>query len=280
MIDLLLEPFSYHYMGKAIGLCILIGGTCGFLSCYLMLTGSSLMGDALAHAIVPGVALSYLLALPYALGAFVTGLLAAFSINWVKRKTRLRQDVVIGLIFTSFFALGLLLVSIQPLPIDIQAIVLGNILAITGDDILQVLVICTVCLLVLSLKWRDFMLIFFDEHYAYSIGLSTGRLKLIFFTLLSATCVAALQAVGACLVIAMVITPGATAYLLTDNFGHLILLAISIGGITGGLGVYLSFFLDINPAGLLVALQTLLFLVAFLFAPKYGFLNKKAAGDV
>lgn len=276
MIDILLEPFSYNYMVKAIWVCALVGAVCAFLSCYLMLKGWSLMGDALAHAIVPGVALAYLLALPYALGAFFAGLLASFSMNFVKQKTKLREDAIIGLIFTSFFAIGLLLVSINPISVSIDGIILGNILAISDYDVTQVLIICAVCLVVLSLKWKDLIAVFFDESHAHSIGLPVQGLKILFFTLLSAACVAALQTVGACLVIAMVITPGATAYLLTDRFGVLIGIAIFLGSFVSAFGAYLSYFLDVNPGGLIVSMQTALFLVAFLFAPKYGFLKQKS----
>lgn len=276
MIELLLEPFSYNYMLKAIWICALVGGTCAFLSAYLMLKGWSLMGDALAHAVVPGVALAYILALPYAIGAFFAGILAALSMVALKNKTHLREDAIIGLIFTTFFAVGLLIVSINPTSVNIQAIILGNILAISGSDILQVIIISGICLVILCLKWKDLLAVFFDENHARSIGLPVTMLKILFFTLLSAACVAALQTVGACLVIAMVITPGATAYLLTDKFNRLILIAIALGTTTSAMGAYISYFLDANPGGLIVTIQTLVFLSAFIFAPKYGLLKRKA----
>ncbi|MAE50749.1 MAG: hypothetical protein CMH27_02960 [Micavibrio sp.] len=276
MIELLLEPFSYHYMTKAIWVCALVGGVCAFLSSYLMLKGWSLMGDALAHAIVPGVALAYLLALPYAVGAFFAGLLAAFSMAVVKQKTALREDAIIGLIFTTFFAIGLLMISMNPTSVNIQAIILGNVLAISDYDILQVVIISAICLVALCLKWKDLLAVFFDESHARSIGLPVNGLKILFFTLLSAACVAALQTVGACLVIAMVVTPGATAYLLTDKFHRLIAIAVILGSVTSAAGAYISYFLDANPGGLIVTLQTLIFLGAFIFAPKYGILTRKA----
>jgi len=277
MIDLLLEPFAYNYMAKAIWVCALVGGVCAFLSSYLMLKGWSLMGDALAHSIVPGVALAYLLALPYAVGAFFAGMLAAFSMALVKQKTKLREDAIIGLVFTTFFAIGLLLVSINPTAVNIQAIILGNILAISDYDIAQVVIISVICLIVLLLKWKDLVAVFFDEGHARSIGLPVNGLKIMFFTLLSAATVAALQTVGACLVIAMVVTPGATAYLLTDRFGKLITLSVLFGSVTSALGAYASYFLDANPGGLIVTLQTLVFLVVFFFAPKYGLLKARRA---
>ncbi|MGQ0527206.1 MAG: metal ABC transporter permease [Alphaproteobacteria bacterium] len=275
MIEYLLEPFSYNYMVKTIWVCALVGGVCAFLSSYLMLKGWSLMGDALGHSIVPGVALAYLMGLPYAIGAFFAGLLAAFSMAVVKQKTKLREDAVIGLVFTTFFAAGLLLVSIHPASVNIQGIILGNILAISDYDILQVVIISMICLLVLALKWKDFMAVFFDENHARSIGLPVQALRIIFFTLLSAAAVAALQTVGACLVIAMVVTPGATAYLLTDKFGRLIIIAMALGSATSAFGAYVSYFLNVNPGGLIVTMQTLIFLTAFLFAPKHGLMHAR-----
>ena len=273
MLDLLLEPFGYQYMIKAIAACALVGGVCAFLSSYLMLKGWSLMGDALAHSIVPGVALAYLFALPFSIGAFFAGILASLSMSIVKQKTKLREDAIIGMIFTTFFAIGLLIVSINPTAVNIQSIILGNILAISDSDLIQVTIISLICLVTLTLKWKDLKAVFFDENHARSIGMPVQALKLMFFTLLSASCVAALQTVGACLVIAMVVTPGATAYLLTNKFNHLIIIAITLGAITSGLGAYLSFFINANPGGLIVCLQTLLFLCAYIFAPKYGILN-------
>lgn len=268
----LLVPFSYSYMFKAMWVSALVGGVCAFLSAYLMLKGWSLMGDALAHSIVPGVAAAYLIGAPFAVGAFFAGILAAAGMQFVKQNSRLREDAVIGLVFTTLFALGLLMASIWPTSVSIQTIVLGNILAIADEDVVQVAIIAGVSLLVLLFVWKDLMLTFFDESHARSIGIRTGRLKVVFFTLLSACTVAALQTVGACLVIAMVVTPGATAYLLTDRFGRLIVISVTLGMVTSLLGAYISYFLDGATGGVIVSLQTLVFLVAFYFAPKHGFL--------
>jgi manganese/iron transport system permease protein len=270
VIALLLEPFQYQYMTRAILASALVGAVCAFLSCYLILKGWSLMGDALAHAVVPGVAVAYLLKLPYALGAFTSGLVAALGIAAVRRVTALREDTVIGLVFTTMFAAGLMLVSMVPTSVDVKAIVLGNILAIDDIDILQVAIIATVTLAALGLRWRDLLLALFDEAQARCIGLDPWRLRLLFFTLLSAATVAALQAVGAILVIAMVVTPGATAYLLTDRFGRMVLIAMALGTVTAAAGAYASYFLDGATGGLIVVFQTLLFLAAFVFAPRYG----------
>jgi manganese/iron transport system permease protein len=235
-----------------------------------MLKGWSLMGDALAHSIVPGVAGAYILGFPFAVGAFFAGILAAMGMAFVKQRSRLREDAVIGLVFTSLFALGLLIASIRPTSVSVQTIVLGNILAISNEDIVQVAVISAVSLVVLSLKWKDLMVTFFDESHARSMGLNTSALKVVFFTLLSACTVAALQTVGACLVVAMVVTPGATAYLLTDRFGRLIVIAVALGAGTSFVGAYISYFLDGATGGVIVTLQTLLFVGAYLLAPKHG----------
>lgn len=270
MISELLIPFSYDYMLKAMWVSTLVGAVCAFLSAYLMLKGWSLMGDALAHSIVPGVAGAYILGVPFAAGAFFAGVLAALSMALIKYRSRLREDAVIGLVFTSLFALGLLMASLWPTAVNIQTIALGNILAIADEDAYQVVLIAAISLAVLTLKWKDLMLAFFDEHHARSVGLNPAALKVLFFTLLSACTVAALQTVGACLVIAMVVTPGATAYLLTDRFGRLVILSVAIGAGTCFAGAYISYFLDGATGGVIVTLQSLLFLAAFYFAPKHG----------
>jgi len=271
-VDSLLQPFGYSYMVNAMWISALVGGVCAFLSAYLMLKGWSLIGDALSHSIVPGVAGAYMLGLPFSLGAFLAGGLAAGSMLFLNQRTKLKEDAIIGLIFTSFFGLGLFMVSLSPMSVNIQTIVLGNVLAITPADTLQLAIIGGVTLVLLTLKWKDLMVTFFDESHARSIGLNTYALKVMFFTLLSASTVAALQTVGAFLVIAMVVTPGATAYLLTDRFPRLILIAILIGSSTSFFGAYASFFLDGATGGIIVVLQTLVFLTAFLFAPKHGML--------
>ncbi len=274
-METLLEPFGYSYMVNAMWVSALVGGVCAFLSAYLMLKGWSLIGDALAHSVVPGVAGAYLLGLPFALGAFIAGGLAAGSMLFLSERSGLKTDVIIGLIFTSFFGLGLFIVSINPVAVSIQTITMGNILAITPEDTLQLAIIGFVSLAVLLAKWKDLMVTFFDESHARTIGLRPGLLKAVFFILLSACVVAAMQTVGAFLVIAMVVTPGATAYLLCDRFPRLIILSVAIGAGTSLTGAYASYFLDGATGGIIVVLQTLIFLVAFVFAPKHGLLAAK-----
>lgn len=268
----LLDPFAYGYMNNAMWVSALVGGVCAFLSAYLMLKGWSLIGDALSHAIVPGVAGAYMLGLPFALGAFLSGGLAATAMLFLNQRTGLKEDTIIGIIFTTFFGLGMFMISVSPTPVDVKTIILGNILAISPSDTLQLAIISVVSLVVLLAKWKDLMVAFFDENHARSIGLRPARLKFIFFVLLSACCVAALQTVGAFLVVAMVVTPGATAYLLTDRFPRLIMLSVVIGASTSFLGAYISFFLDGATGGVIICLQTALFLCAFVLAPKHGML--------
>jgi manganese/iron transport system permease protein len=240
-----------------------------------MLKGWSLIGDALSHSVVPGVAGAYIIGLPFALGAFIAGGLAAGAMLFLSERSGLKVDVIIGMIFTSFFGIGLFIVSINPMSVSIQTIIMGNILAITPEDTLQLAIIGFVSLVVLLVKWKDLMVTFFDEYHARTIGLRPGLLKAIFFMLLSASVVAAMQTVGAFLVIALVVTPGATAYLLCDRFPRLIITSVAIGSVTSFFGAYISYFLDGATGGVIVSLQTLIFLIVFIFAPKYGLLATK-----
>jgi ABC-type Mn2+/Zn2+ transport system permease subunit len=272
----LLTPFEYDYMVRAILISGLVGGVCAFLSCFVTLKGWSLMGDALSHAVVPGVSLAWLAGLPFSVGAFLAGLLAAFSMGWLKERTRLREDAIIGIVFTTFLAVGLLLLSLFPSNLNLKTIILGNILAISDSDIVQVLVISLTSLAILGMKWRDLLLFCFDESHARSIGLHTRFLHFLLLALLSATAVAALQTVGACLVVAMLVTPGATAYLMTDRFGRMLILSTLIGTSCGLFGAYFSYFFNGSTGGCIVVLQTIIFLVAFTFAPKHGLLAARA----
>lgn len=274
----LVEPFGYQYMLNAMWVSAMVGGLCAFLSCYLMLKGWSLIGDALSHSIVPGVAGAWMLGLPFSLGAFLSGGLAAGSMLFLNQRSRLKEDAIIGLIFSSFFGVGLFMVSLNPMSVNIQTIILGNVLAIAPADIAQLAIIGAVSLTILLLKWKDLMVVFFDETHARSIGLNPGRLKLLFFTLLSVSTVAALQTVGAFLVICLVVTPGATAWLLTDRFPRLLMIAVVIGSLTSFLGAWLIYWLDGATGGIIVVMQTLLFITAFIFAPKHGLLaNRRRA---
>lgn len=274
MEDLLL-PFQYDYMNKAIFAATFIGAVCAMLSSYLMLKGWSLIGDALSHSIVPGVAAAYIIGVPYVFGAFFSGLLASAAMGFIKAKSNLREDAIIGLIFTSFFALGLFMVSLNPTSVNVKNIVLGNILGVSDEDIFQMVTIAGISFVVLIFTWKDIMVTFFDENHAKTIGINTKFLNILFFTLLSACTIAALQTVGALLVIGLIVTPGATAYLLCDRFGHLMIVSTIIGSVTSFFGAYISFFLDGATGGVIILLQTIVFIIVFLFAPKYGLVAAK-----
>lgn len=278
MIEYLLAPFQYDYMIRAMLVSSLIGAVCACLSCFVTLKGWSLMGDALSHAVVPGVSIAYLLGLPFSVGAFLSGMAAAACMGFVKSVTRIREDAVIGIVFTSFFAAGLLMISIFPSNINLKGIVFGNILGVADFDILQMLVISGITLTVVFLKWKDLVLYSFDKNHAQAVGLNPLYLHGLLLTLIAAASVAALQAVGACLVVAMLVTPGATAYLLTDRFGKMMILAVLIGVLTALCGSYGSYFLDGSTGGCIVVLQTLLFLAALFLAPKHGILANRSKG--
>jgi len=281
--QLLLEPFATQSMTRAILVSGMIGGVCGCLSCFITLKGWSLMGDALAHAIVPGVVLAGLAGIPFAAGAFVAGLLAAGTMGYVKAHTRIREDAVIGIVFTAFFAAGILLITLFPSNINLRTIIFGNILGIADSDILQMIVISAVTMLILIAKWKDLLLMLFDRDYAKALGLNVTVLHFTLLTLLAGTAVAALQTVGACLVVGMLVTPGATAYLLTDRFGRMLIIATLLGMICAFVGGYISYFLNGSTGGAIVVLQTLVFLVALFFAPKHGIIASRRkiqrAGD-
>ncbi len=270
----LAEPFQYDFMRKAMLVGAVVGLICAVLSCFLTMKGWALLGDALSHAIVPGVVLAYIAQVPFAVGAFIAGLLSTLGIGFVKAHTRLREDAVIGIVFTAFFALGLVLRSLFPSNIDLKNIMLGNLLGISDSDALQCLIIGGATLIVILVKWRDLMLFCFDANHARSLGLNTQALYWLFLALLSFTAVAALQAVGACLVVAMLITPGATAYLLTDRFSKMLWLAGIQGTLTCSIGAYISWFAQASAGGIIVALQTSLFFLAMIFAPKHGVLSR------
>lgn len=272
-----LIPFQYDYMIKAMLTSAFIGTVCGCLSCFITLRGWSLMGDALSHAIVPGVSLAYLFGVPFAVGAFISGMLSAVVMGYINEKTKIREDAVIGIVFTTFFAAGLLLISLYPSNISLKSIVFGNILGIASSDIIQMIIISLITAAVIFLKWKDLLLYLFDENHAKSIGLNTKRLHLLLLTLLAATAISALQAVGACLVIAMLVTPGATAFLLTDSFKRMMLIASIMGGITSFIGAYFSYFLDGSTGGCIVVLQTIIFILTLFFAPKHGVIASRWA---
>ena len=269
-VSWLLDPLTHEFMRRALMVSALVGGVCGLLSCYMTLKGWALMGDAVSHAVMPGVVVAYALGLPFSLGAFVFGVGSVALIGFIKQKSRIKEDTVIGLVFTGFFALGIVLVSKIKSNIDLMQILFGSPLGISQADVNQTLIISFVVIFILLLFRKDLMLYCFDAKHARSIGINTGILHYLLLTLLSLAAVVGLQTVGIILVVAMLITPGATAYLLTDRFDRMTILAVVSSSFSSILGVYISFWSDIETGGSIVLVQTLIFLIAFLFAPRYG----------
>jgi manganese transport system permease protein len=271
-MSLLLEPLGHAFMVRAVLVSALVGSVCGLLSCFMTLKGWALMGDAVSHSVMPGVVLAYALGLPFALGAFVFGVGSVTLIGFVKQKSRIKEDTVIGLVFTGFFALGLVLVSKVRSNIDLTHILFGNVLGISTADIQQTLLISVLVVVVLLVLRNDLLLFCFDPTHARSIGINTGLLHYTLLSALSLAAVAGLQTVGIILVVAMLVTPGATAYLLTDRFGRMVQLAVLSSVLSSVLGILISYWSDSSPAGCIVLVQTGLFVLAFLLAPRYGIL--------
>ncbi|MGP1383164.1 MAG: metal ABC transporter permease [Thainema sp.] len=268
----LVEPLQYGFLIKAIWVSAFVGLVCAVLSCYITLKGWSLMGDAISHAVVPGVVVAYALNIPFAIGAFLFGFGATVAIGYVKSKTRLKEDAVIGVVFTGFFALGIVLATKIPSNIDLFHILFGNVLGISQSDIIQTLIAGGITLVVVLLRRKDLLLFCFDPNHAKAIGLNTQIMYYTLLSVLALTIVAALQTAGIILVIAMLVTPGSIAYLLTDRFDHMLGISIVSSVFSCVAGTYFSYHLDISTGGAIVVLLTLLFIVTMLFAPKYGVL--------
>lgn len=274
-------PLQFEFMVKAILVSALVGVVCSALSCFMILKGWALMGDAVSHAVLPGVVIAYVLNIPFAIGAFVFGVGSVIAIGFIKAKTRVKEDTVIGLVFTGFFALGIVLVSKVKSTIDLGHILFGNVLGIADSDIIQTVIISIVTLVTLAILRKDLILFCFDSTHARSIGLNITFLYYVLLSLLSLTAVAGLQTVGIILVVAMLVTPGATAYLLSDRFDHMLLIAMASGMFSSVIGTYISYHIDGSTGGCIVVLQTLLFLIAMIFAPKHGLLvrNRKQMAE-
>lgn len=259
----LTDPFAYEFMQRSLLVTVVASVVCALLSCWLVLIGWSLLGDAVSHAVLPGVVLSYVVGIPFAVGALVFGFGAVALIGAVRDTTRLKEDAVIGVVFTSLFALGIVLVSVTPSHIDLTHILFGNLLGVTDLDIGQVLVLGTLTAVVLVVKRRDLTLLAFDPVHAHAIGLSPRRLRALLLAALAVTVVVALQAVGVILVVAMVITPGATAFLLTDRISRMLVVAPVVAALCAVAGMYASYYLDASSAGMIVLAQGLAFGLAY-----------------
>ncbi|MEM6836461.1 MAG: metal ABC transporter permease [Cyanobacteria bacterium P01_C01_bin.120] len=268
----IVEPFQYAFLVRAIWVSAFVGLVCAVLSCYITLKGWSLMGDAISHAVVPGVVIAYALNIPYAIGAFIFGFGATVAIGIVKASTRLKEDAVIGIVFTGFFALGLVLVTKIPSNVDLFHILFGNVLGISQSDIIQTLIAGGITLLVIFVLSRDLLLFCFDSNHAKAIGLRNWLMYYILLSVLALTIVAALQTVGIILVISMLVTPGSIGYLLSDRFNHMLLYSVTSSVSSCVLGTYLSYHLDVSTGGCIVVVLTSLFTLVMIGAPKYGLL--------
>ena len=262
-LDILLQPFTFDFMLRAIVIALLVAIPTAILSCFLVLKGWSLMGDAVAHAVLPGVILAYLLGFPYIIGAFIAGMLCAVTTGFISENSRLKEDTVMGVVFSSMFALGIVMMSKIESEVHLDHILFGDILGITGTDILITGVITLFSLLFLIIKGKDLVLYIFDLQHAKAIGIPIRVLHYCLLALLSITIVSALKAVGMILVIASLIAPGAIAYLITNRFKNMILISLLINSLCAVAGVYASFFVDSAPAPTIVVMLTIVFVIVF-----------------
>ncbi|MCQ9199541.1 MAG: metal ABC transporter permease [Prochlorococcus marinus CUG1437] len=269
------DPLTHDFMRKALLMSSLVAAVCGFLSSYLTLKGWALMGDAVSHSVMPGVVVAYALGLPFSLGAFIFGVGSVALIGFIKQKSRVKEDTVIGLVFTGFFALGIVLVSKIKSNIDLHSILFGSPLGISLSDVKQTIFISLLVVVLLSIFRKDLMLYCFDPRHAKTVGINVLFLHYLLLTCLSLAAVVGLQSVGIILVVAMLITPGATAYLLTDKFDNMTIISVLSAIISSLIGIYISFWFDLETGGSIVLAQTFIFLFAFLFAPRYGIFKLK-----
>lgn len=269
-LDFLLEPLAYDFMTRALATTLIASIVCAVLSCWLILIGWSLMGDAVAHSILPGVVIAYILGAPFALGAVAFGFLAVALIGTIRDTSRVKEDAVIGVVFSSLFALGLVLISITPSQTDLTHIIFGNLLGVSFADLVQIVILGVIVFAVLIMKRRDFTLFAFDPTHAHAIGLNPKVLGAALLGLLALTSVVALQAVGVVLVVAMLIIPGATAYLLTDSFSKMLVIAPAISAACAVVGLYASYYLDTASGAMVVLAQGSAFALVYLFSPTHG----------
>ncbi|WP_350270274.1 metal ABC transporter permease [Brevibacterium sp. CBA3109] len=274
-VHLLLEPMSYDFMLRALATTLIASIVCAVLSCWLVLIGWSLMGDAVSHAVLPGVVLAYVVGAPFALGAVVFGFLAVGLIGAVRDTSRIKEDAAIGIVFTTLFALGLVLISVVPSHTDLNHIIFGNLLGVSSSELLQVSVLGVITLVVLAAKNRDFTLFAFDPTHAHALGLNPKILGALLLGLLALTSVVALQAVGVVLVVAMLIIPGATAYLLTDRFQRMLIIAPAISVVCALVGLYASYYIDTASGGMVVLSQGGVFVLVYLFSPRHGLIGRR-----
>lgn len=271
----LLLPFQFPFMQMAFVIAVLVAVPAAILSCYMVLKGWSLMGDAISHAVLPGVVLAYIAGIPLAIGAFAAGMTCAVATGYLKENSRIKEDTIMGVVFSGMFGLGIVLYTKIQSDVHLDHILFGDILGIGWPDVIETGIIAAIVTFAALLRGRDLMLFVFDAQQAGAIGLPVRVLHYGLLTILSLTIVAALKAVGIILAIALLVAPGAVAFLLTKRFELMVLVAIAVAVVSSFLGVYLSFFLDSAPAPTIVLLMTLSFILAYFFSPNR---STRAAG--
>ena len=266
LFETLIMPFRFEFMVNAMVIAMLIAVPAALLSCFLVLKGWSLMGDAVSHAVLPGVVLAYIINIPLAIGAFVAGMFCALATGFLKENSRIKQDTIMGVVFSGMFGLGLVMYVKVQSDVHLDHILFGDILGIGKQDMIETAIIALIVTTLLVLKWRDLLLHAFDPAQARAVGLPVRLLHYGLLAILSLTIVGALKAVGIILAIAILIAPGAIAFLLTRNFSSMLIVAVIVAVASSGLGVYVSFFIDSAPAPTIVLLMTLVFIAAFIIA--------------
>jgi len=274
IIDFIHALTEYDFLQKALVTSVMVGIICGVIGCFIILRGMSLMGDAISHAVLPGVAISYLLGINFFIGAVATGLLTALGIGFVSQNSRIKNDTAIGILFTSAFALGIILISFLRSSSDLYHILFGNVLAVRPSDMWMTLAIGLIVLGAIFLFYKELLVTSFDPTMAAAYGLSTRLIHYLLMTMLTLVTVASLQTVGIILVVAMLITPAATAYLLTNRLSRMIFLSAGLGTISSVIGLYFSFTYNLSSGASIVLVATALFALVFIFSPRHGLLRK------
>jgi manganese/iron transport system permease protein len=270
--NLVALPLSYGFMQRALVVAVLVGAVCAVLSCYLVLKGWALMGDAISHAVLPGIVLAFVLGLPLAVGAFAAGLACAVFTGYLKENSRVKEDTVMGIVFSGMFGLGLVLFTKVETDQHLNHILFGNMLGVTARDLVETAIVAGGTLAAVLLKRRDLLLYCFDPQHARAVGLPVRALHYGLLVVLSLTIVASLKAVGIILVVAMLVAPGAIAYLLSDDFNRMLPIAVAVAVGSSVLGTLASFHIDGATGPCIVLIQALVFLLAFVFAPRRGLL--------
>ncbi len=276
MIEWLTKPLTYEFMQRGLLASTLVGVLCAVVGCYVVLRGMAFLGDALAHAILPGVAIAYLFNGNLLLGALIAAITVALAIGFLSRQGTIKEDTAIGILFAAALSLGVLLISsIRTYAVDLTHILFGNVLGVSGEDLLITAILGVVVLGVIVLFFREFLVISFDPVLAATLRIRAERFRTLMLILLALTIVVSMQTVGVGLVAAMLVTPGAAAYLLTRRLAAMMLVAALIGAVSSVVGLYLSFYLSVASGAAVVLTATVIFLLAFLFAPARGLISRQ-----